>query len=59
MHYCAKECQKLDWKRHKPQCTTVDKVFKQEADINRQVALTFLEKNYVEIMSKMLLDVSK
>lgn len=52
--YCSKECQRADWKRHKPECSPESKGALKISDANYNLCGDYVKKYYVEIMVKLV-----
>jgi hypothetical protein len=50
--YCSKECQKADWKAHKPICLPVSKSDIQRSSARQQTVVNFGKRHYAEIMER-------
>lgn len=54
-YYCSKECQKKDWKSHKPHCKILDNKYREKSGLAMQnCILAFAQKNYIKIVDKIL-----
>jgi hypothetical protein len=38
-HYCSSECQKLDWKKHKPMCPILKKLSNKQQSVNKVIRI--------------------
>ena len=56
--YCSKECQRADWKAHKPFCKPVSKKESKIHRFSEQTVFDFIQNNYVSIL-KEIVNVSK
>lgn len=56
--YCSKECQRADWKDHKPFCKPVSKKESKIHRFSEQSVLDFIQNNYVSILRE-IVNVSK
>ena len=53
-YYCSKECQKDDWKSHKPFCRPVGKADVRASNASENTLLSFAKKHFVDIMVELV-----
>lgn len=52
--YCSTACQRADWKTHKKTCLPATDEHQKQLDASEQAVLNFAQRNYVDIMYKLV-----